>query len=118
MIANLYLFLPSIISYIKNRELSIGSYKEASGAYTLDRLYDECIANQDDDFTNELCSKIQKKYLTDLTDIVEEIIDGIVNNDEVRSQMLQGYDRVRNLLGGGGASLRTAQEIIKVAKGE
>lgn len=42
----------------------------------------------------------------------------IVNNDEVRSQMLQGYDRVRNLLGGGGASLRTAQEIIKVAKGE
>ena len=39
-----------------------------------------------------------------------------ITSDEGRSNMLEGYRRMRQLLGGAGASQRTAQQIINTAK--
>lgn len=44
---------------------------------------------------------------------IREELDKIINNDKYRSSMLNSYQQMRELLGGGGASQKVAQSLLK-----
>lgn len=58
-----------------------------------------------------VCELIQEDF--NIVRLKEEF-EKIINNQECRRRVMEGYERLHNMLGGSGASERTADEVMKL----